>query len=104
MTAIGPGTRVKCIRSDAIPWKFVLTGGLSPGPRFGSVWVVKNLVEWPPFGTMLYLTGWMDEDQCFAASNFRPLDGDAEIERLRAIAASPTRIGAPKREPAEVGG
>lgn len=91
MTAIGPGTRVKCIRPNG-PWKIVggLDDGDTSGPSFGSVWTVDGAIN-NVRGVFLYLKGWPRPEN-FAAWHFRPLDGDSELGRLREIAKEPGKV------------
>ena len=100
MTAIGPGMRVVCIKED---WKPSVYASSTWGPKIGSKWTVNWMSTRGEF-VAIGFAEWHNQEECFAADHFRPLDGDAEIERLRAIVANPVRIGAPKREPAEVEG
>jgi hypothetical protein len=97
MSAIGDGVRVVCIFGG--PWTLP-DGTHDTGPAIGSIWTIGFVCErWE----QLYFTlrEWNDHNQFFAARDFRPLDGDAEMERLRAIAINPAGfVELPSREAA----
>jgi hypothetical protein len=87
MTAIGPGTRVVCIAT-----KWVSLNGPMPQqnfPSYGQIVVVDNIFERAGFGSLLSLVGFRGG---FRPESFRPLDGDAEIERLRALIADKPKL------------
>ena len=116
MSAIGLGMRVVCIRKE--PWVH-LSGPepthYIPRPVFGKIYTVvrietreSEVIDCPD----LLLPGEVFLGFCecggeiaFRSRNFRPLDGDAEIERLKAIAVNPAGfVELPSREPAEIRG
>jgi hypothetical protein len=84
MTAIGPGTRVKCIAGQ--DWQRE-KGRLHPGPSIGSVWTVARLVSYEG-QDFFCLAEWPDKT-AFVSVRFVPLDGGKELERLREIAKAP---------------
>jgi hypothetical protein len=79
MTALAPGVRVKCVKIGN--WINGLNGSSHSGPSVGSVWTVKQVVEWDgePY---LVLEKWPDDFACFAASRFTLLDGNEDISAL----------------------
>jgi hypothetical protein len=89
MTAIGPGTRVKCVKRGH--WVNHDTQVHYCGPTYGSVWTVTRIRE----GTGVIfacLAEWHNPGDGFNVEYFRPLDGDAEIERLRALIADKQKL------------
>ena len=89
MTAIGPGSRVKCICADWTPGSTC-----TPLPTVGSIWTVAHiyragslLLGFPLAKDFLAFVG--REKHLFVADYFVPLDGDAEMEKLRKIAKDP---------------
>lgn len=95
MTAIGPGTRVKCVSHD---------GSVHPlcdesFPSIGSKWTVNWINQ---DNDQIGLAEWPDQTVEFWCGNFRPLDGDAELSILRSIALNPRGyVELPSREHAE---
>ena len=82
MTAIGPGTRVKCIKRSG--WTRADTGDATIGPEFGSVWTVYSI----PMVGWLTLVEWGECDgepgvSMFDEKRFVPFEPDIEV--LRAI-------------------
>jgi hypothetical protein len=80
MTAIGPGSKVKCIKRSG--WIHTETERPTTGPEFGSVWTVWAI---PKVG-MLLLAEWVECDDepgvsIFDERNFVPLDPDIEVFR-----------------------
>jgi hypothetical protein len=101
MSAIGPGSRVKCIKRGA--WETVCGCSRREPPMAGRIYTVTQVYE-DHDGLWLSLVGW-SLWEAFAACQFRPLDDDSEIERLRAILAHITDPDTRKiREPAEIEG
>ena len=81
MTAIGPGVRVKCVKSG-LP--FNTHGYKCPSQSVGGVYVIEGIV--PPMG--IYLTVDKSICQCCGLTNaqfidrFIPLDGNEDISSL----------------------
>jgi hypothetical protein len=90
MTAIGPGSKVRCVKDDWEPVDYAT-------PKIGFVCTVLSAVR---TGEVM-LPGWClagrdyltlveyGYDKFFATECFIPLGGDAEIEKLRKIAENP---------------
>jgi hypothetical protein len=108
LTAIGPGSLVKCIRRE--PWVILSgsacgeVGEIEHGPAFGEVCRVASFGNYP---NTIILVGWERFPPLnFQIKNFRPLDGDAELKRLRRLAKRPTvkveNPDAPVRAPEQV--
>ena len=81
MTAIGRGSKVKCIKRG--PWKDNRTGETYEGPTYGSVWTVDHLYK-DKGCDYLVLVG---DRNGFGrnASQFIPLDGNEDITALQAL-------------------
>ena len=97
MSAIGKGSRVRCIKRGA--W------ASGYGPKLGDVCVVEDV--WKHCGeAVVGLVGYSAEHTGFdgtkylgwEARHFVPIDGDAEIERLRAAIKHPANPDAPARK------
>ena len=83
MTAIGPGTRVKCITDFRLVDSY-------PNPEIGKIYRVSAIVPSRSFPQGEPLLSFSEfPDSAYDPIFFRPLDGDAEIERLRAILTKP---------------
>jgi hypothetical protein len=86
MTIWRAGMRAVCVRRDLV---FELVDAPGSEPEVGSVYVVASTGENP------YCTGYcalelLGQTGRFAACCFRPVvDGEAELEALREIAANP---------------
>ena len=107
--AIGPGTRVLCLRGSHEEGLNTHLQKLSNWPTTGSVYTVESVVStvimWDGQNvTAIYLIGWHEicpccgKRQAYLHMDFRPLDGDAEIEKLRALLKEPNNTKAPSRE------
>ena len=84
MTAIGPWTRVVCIKDgrwecDALSLLFVD----GSGPTKGSKWTVSSVVPVNK-GIYLALAEWPEAEAAFLAAHFKPVDDGMDI--LRRIA------------------
>lgn len=91
MTALGPGTRVKCIKRDG--W-ISLQHGFLP-PAFGSVWTVKEVTEGFYTGRMMIVIAeWRPENWCFDPNCFVPLSGNEDISTLTALLNADARVSA----------
>jgi hypothetical protein len=89
MTSLGPRAKVKCIMPDGYPYVSQRSGEPRCGPSYGSLWTVLGIDEW--CGEIyVQLAEWGNADH-FKARYFIPLDGNAEIEKLRALAALAAR-------------
>jgi hypothetical protein len=84
------GVRVKCVKIGE--WVNGLDGSFGSGPSIGSVWTVKQVVEWAgePY---LVLEKWPDPLECFSASWFVPLDGSEDMTDLEAALKGGPPIG-----------
>jgi hypothetical protein len=96
MTALGPGSRVKCIHQGK--W-FDVNGRADRGPDFGSVWTVDFIIpeavdangkHYP--GPWVVLREWIPYGKPINPRHFVPLDGNEDISAL---------IGALKKGPVE---
>ena len=78
MTALGPGVRVKAIKSD---WYWEDSGIPAIGPIKNSIWTISKLEE--RSGRMfIYLSEWPVSWHHFLVDYFVPLDGNEDISDL----------------------
>ena len=83
MTALGRGTRVKCVNRDGL-WPCP-EGVQYAGPAFGSVWTVSKFIRsyFEYRGPWLALAGWPD-NSWFKGEWFVPLSGNEDLADLEA--------------------
>ena len=87
MSAIGPGSKVRCIKIG--PWQLISgPPGSGRNPQYGEVCTVTRLDHEHAFGVGLFLAGF-DPHDSFAAIHFRPLDGIDDLAELIREARNP---------------
>lgn len=92
MTAIGPGSRVRCIADG----DWLLDGTVVDGPVLGEICTVSDIEYGLDCTSFLALEEWRPATDVWSAHHFRPLDGiDDLVERFRTVSNPDAPAGVP---------